>query len=112
MGRQRANLDKVGQRRLRKLVRIHVAAIRAKGGEANGILEAQVPGSRGAHRHPAQDNPAPVDVVAGAHGFDRLEDVGLAGPTEGVLYSPERVQLDPILFGRDLASAVAVEEAA
>ena len=92
--RQRADLHEVRQRRLRKLVRIHVAAVGAEGDEAVGVLQSQVPRPRGPHRHAAQNDPVPIDGVVPANGLDRLEDVGLAGPAIAVLDPAERMQLE------------------
>ena len=93
-------------------MRIDVAAVRPQGDEAVGVLQAQVPGARGAHRHAAQDDPVAVDVVIAADGLDRLEDVGLAGPAVAVLDAAQRMQLDVVLLGGGLAVVVAVVEAA
>ena len=80
-------------------MRVDVAAVGPEGDEAVGVLEPQVPGPRGPHRHAAQHDPVAVDVVVAADGLDRLEDVGLAGPAVAVLDPAQRVQLDVVPVG-------------
>ena len=110
--RQRAHLDEVGQGRLRKVVRIHVATVGAEGDEAIGVLEAEVPGAGGAHGHAAEHNALAVDGIIAANGLDGLEDVGFAGPAVAVLDSAQGMQLDEVLFGSTRAGVVAVVEPA
>ena len=92
-------------------MRVDVAAVGAEGDEAVGVLEPQVPGPGGPHRHPAQDDPVAVDGVVAAGGLDRLEDVGLAGPAVAVLDPAQRVQLDVVPVGGVRGGAVPLVEA-
>ncbi len=53
-----------------------------------------MPGPRGTHRHPAQDDPVSVNRVIAAGRLDGLEDVGLSGPSVAVLDAAQRVELE------------------
>src|SRR5262249_7522591 len=92
-------------------VRVHVAAVRAQGDEAVGVLQPEVPGPRSAHRHAAEHDTVAVDVVVAADRLDRLEDVRLAGPAVAVLDPAQGGQFEGVLVGAVLAGLVALVEA-
>src|SRR5258706_14079441 len=89
---------------------VHVAAVWPERREPVGMLEPQMPGPGGARRHAAQHDALPVDRVAVAPGFDRLEDVRLAGPPVAVLDPRERWKLDVVQIGAAGGGVVAVVE--
>ncbi len=79
-------------------MRVDVAAVGAEGDKEVGMFEPQVPGSRGAHRHAAQNDPIPIDVVPSADRLDGLEHVGFAGPTVAILDAAQGMQFDERLL--------------
>ena len=74
------------------------------------MFEPQVPRSRGAHRHAAEDDPIAVDAVATTDILDGLENIRLAGPAVAVLDPAEWMELDERCIGRVAVGPVPLVE--
>ena len=81
-------------------VEIDEASTRADGRPFRGMMQAEMPSARAAHRESPQRNPLTVDANRTIQIGHCLEDVGLARPAVGVVRAAEDVELHPRLFLR------------
>ncbi len=72
---------------------VDIPAVRPQRHEPVGMFEPQVPCSRGAHRHAAEDDPIAVDAVATTDILDGLENIRLAGPGDCAGDGREKTEL-------------------
>jgi hypothetical protein len=82
-------------------MRVNVAAVGTEGDEVIGVLQAQMPSPRGAHRHAAQYDTVAVYRVVATDGLNGLKDVGFPGPAVSVFDPTQWVELQ-ILSLRDI----------
>ena len=83
------------------MMRIDVAAVRTERDETVRVFQTKMPRAGRSHRHPTQDDPATIDVVAAADVLDGLKHVRLSGPAVTVLYAAQWMQFDVRLIGSD-----------
>jgi hypothetical protein len=90
--------------------RLGVAGTRLDRGPASGMVQAEMPRARAAHREAAQDDSPGIDVVALLHRRERLEQVRFAGPPVRDVRAPERLELDVVLIRRRWLGALLLHD--